>query len=200
LRLITYKRGIKMTDPITLTLVGTVVLTEGIKFLYGQAGELLKRWRDRKDAAAPEAAQPIETPLKAAPEIFAGTIAPLVADVDRLRSLEPELRKLRSALANYADGIDKIDASDNRLVSVVDALRQQLETVYGQRITFRGEQREPSGTPLVVGTAELKRIAGLAAGVIGGTVTEGEVRGKVTAEEVVSGGVAAGVKLDKIGR
>ena len=67
-----------MADPITLTLVGTVVLTEGIKFLYGQAGELIKRWRERKDAA--DASKQIETPLKADPNIFNGTVGPLVAD------------------------------------------------------------------------------------------------------------------------
>jgi hypothetical protein len=85
--------------------------------------------------------------------------------------------KLRSALANYADGIANVDASDSKLVAIADALRQQLETVYGQRITFKGEQREPSGAPLVVGTAEVKRVSGLAAGVIAVAVTEGEVRG-----------------------
>jgi hypothetical protein len=30
-----------MTDPLTLTAAGAVALTEGIKFLYGQAGEAL---------------------------------------------------------------------------------------------------------------------------------------------------------------
>lgn len=188
-----------MTDPITLTLVGTVVLTEGIKFLYGQAGELIKRWRDRKDAAAAGASKQVETPLKADPNIFNGTVAPLVADAERLQSLEPQLRKLRSVLADYADGIEPVDVNDNNLIAIADALRQQLETIYGQRITFRGEQREPSGTPLVIGTAEVKRVAGLAAGVIAGAITAGEVRGSIKAEQVDNGGVAAGVKVHKIG-
>ena len=42
--------GPSMADPFTLGAVGAVVLTEGIKFLYGQAGEALKRWRERKAA------------------------------------------------------------------------------------------------------------------------------------------------------
>jgi hypothetical protein len=189
-----------MPDPITLTLVGTVVLTEGIKFLYGQAGELIKRWRDRKDAAAAEALKQIETPLKADPNIFNGTVAPLVADAERLQSLEPQLRELRSALADYAQEIEPVDVNNNNLVAIADTLRQQLETIYGQRLTFKGEQREPSGTPLVIGTAEVKRVAGLAAGVIAGTITAGEVRGSLKAEQVDSGGVAAGVKIDKIGK
>jgi len=40
-----------MIDPLTISAIGAVAITEGIKFLYGQAGELLKRWRERKDAA-----------------------------------------------------------------------------------------------------------------------------------------------------
>jgi len=45
-----------MSDPTTLSAaaIGAAALTEGIKFLYGQAGEILKRWRERKDKAAQE--------------------------------------------------------------------------------------------------------------------------------------------------
>lgn len=189
-----------MPDPITLTLVGTVVLTEGIKFHYGQAGELIKRWRDRKDAAAADTSKKIETPLKADPNIFNGTVAPLVADAERLQSLEPQLRQLRSALADYADGIEPVDVQNNNLIAIADALRQQLETIYGQRLTFKGEQRQPSGTPLVIGTAEVKSVAGLAAGVIAGAITVGEIRGSLKADMVESGGIAAGVKVDKVGK
>jgi len=52
---------------------------------------------------------------------------------------------------------------------------------------------------LVVGTADIERIAGVAAGVIAGTIEKGEVRGSVHAIDVESGGEAAGVKVDRIG-
>jgi hypothetical protein len=41
-----------MPEPVTITLavVGTAALKEGVKFLYGQAGELLKRWREKREA------------------------------------------------------------------------------------------------------------------------------------------------------
>ena len=45
-----------MSEPLTLTGVGVVVLTEGIKFLYAQAGESLKRWRERNRDAKTAAA------------------------------------------------------------------------------------------------------------------------------------------------
>jgi hypothetical protein len=188
-----------MADPITLTLVGTVVLTEGIKFLYGQAGELLKRWRERSDAAQTGTVEAIESPLIASPEIFEGALSPLKADVNRIRELESGLRKLRNDLADYAQGIDTIDPSNSALISTTDALRQQLEGIYGQRITFKGErERPPSGTPLVVGEAEVRRLTGLAGGVIAGTVTEGEVRGKIKVEQVESAGVGGGVIVDSV--
>ena len=40
-----------MSDPVTITAagVGMAAISEGIKFLYGQAAELLKRWRERRD-------------------------------------------------------------------------------------------------------------------------------------------------------
>ena len=50
-----------MVDPLSLSAIGAVALTEGIKFLYEQAGEVLKRWRDRKDAGAKAAPAQLDT-------------------------------------------------------------------------------------------------------------------------------------------
>jgi len=84
------------------------------------------------------------------------------------------------------------------LARVADALRQQLEVVFGQCITFKGEKRESSETSLVAGTAEVQRVSGIAAGGLVGTATGGAVvHSSITAREV--DGIAAGVKVDKIG-
>jgi hypothetical protein len=40
-----------------------------------------------------------------------------------------------------------------------DALRRQREAVFGHRVTFRGEHREPSVSRIVVGMVEVKRRA-----------------------------------------
>jgi len=50
-----------MSDPDTLSaaVIGSAALTEGIKFLYRQAGEILKRWRERRDK--PREEQPLMT-------------------------------------------------------------------------------------------------------------------------------------------
>src|SRR5437879_6867359 len=45
-----------MAEPLTLALVGSVILSEGVKFLYAQAGDALKRWRPRKEARTTDSA------------------------------------------------------------------------------------------------------------------------------------------------
>lgn len=41
-----------MPEPLTLAAVGGAVLAEGIRFLYGQATEAVKRWRERRDTVS----------------------------------------------------------------------------------------------------------------------------------------------------
>jgi hypothetical protein len=127
-----------MVEPFSLTAVGVLALTEGVKFLYAQAGELLKYRRDRKQA--PELRPPAGA--------LAGSVEPVPPDDERLERLETEVREGRKALSDYVDGVDPIDPADPELGRRVDDLRRALEAIYGQRITFKGETREPSG-PLV---------------------------------------------------
>lgn len=53
-----------MADSLTWQFIGVQVATEGIKFLFTQAGEALKQWREKKkDAAKPsEVASDTEVP------------------------------------------------------------------------------------------------------------------------------------------
>jgi hypothetical protein len=103
-------------------------------------------------------------------------------------------------LSPYAGDIKGADPSDGKLIAAVETLRQQLEIVFGQRITLKGEKRERSGVPVVVGSADVRRVKGIAAGILASNVTEGELRGTFRAEEVESGGVGSGVKVDNLGR
>jgi hypothetical protein len=41
-----------VSDPSPLSTVESTMLSEGIKFLFGQAAELLRRWRRRRDQPA----------------------------------------------------------------------------------------------------------------------------------------------------
>jgi hypothetical protein len=143
-----------MVDPLSLAALGAVALTEGVKFLYGQATELMKRRRDRRDAArkdeaAAEALPAAAEALPAAPEgLLDGSLA-VPGDVAVSDADADMLIKLRSQLSAYADGLEPIRAGDAELLKVADALRGLLEGVYGRRITFVGEpSRSPTGTPL----------------------------------------------------
>ena len=55
-------RDASMADPFTLAAVGAVAITEGIKFLYGQAGDVIKWWHQRKAAGKSASAEPVDSP------------------------------------------------------------------------------------------------------------------------------------------
>jgi hypothetical protein len=185
-----------MVDPLTLTAVGAVALTEGIKFLYGQAGEALKRWRERKAAGKTAGAEPVDVALPS--DAFAGQLERPQLHFETVGRLEQELRDLRATVADYAQGIDKVDPKNDELLQTVDALRQTMEAVYEQRITFAGEPRPPSG-PSVVGEANVDEVLGYVAGLRARRIIGGSATGRVTVKRVGRGGQAVGLDVESIG-
>lgn len=183
-----------MADPITLSVLGGVALTEGVKFLYGQATELLKRRRERRDGEAGA----VEVEPAEVPELDGELRLPLRADAAVLDRVEPDLKELRRKLQDYADGVEAIGSEDRDLLESADAVRRLLEAVYGQRITFRGERRAASG-PVVEGGIDVDVVAGYAAAVRARVITGGTVRAAVRANEVGEGGEVVGVDVDRIG-
>jgi exonuclease VII small subunit len=187
-----------MPDPITLSGIGAVALTEGIKFFYSQAGEVLKRWREHRKV--PSEAGNKTIPITATPpSIFEGKLAPLEIHLDMVKPLEEHLLKLRASLTNYNDGMKDVDPSDQLLLETIDALRQVMEAIYKQRLTFRREPRAASG-PVVEGTIDVKSIAGRAVGVEAKIIESGIISGIVKAERLEETGIIKGVKLEKLGK
>jgi len=183
-----------MTDPFTGAALGGVAVVEGIKFLYGQAGEVLKRWRERHDDGSGQ----IEAARLRPPDgLLNGTVEPLEPRDDYVDRLEAELRQTRRMLADYAEGLDVPSADDGAVVQQADALRRLLEVIYGQQITFRGEKRPHSG-PIVIGDIDVERVAGEAAAVRAKAIEGGEIRGSATAKTVEPGGKLSGVEADRI--
>jgi len=190
-----------MPEPLTLAAVGAVVLTEGIKFLYGQATKILDRWRDRRDAAAKgqTPAQTEAAPLPAdAPRIFEGQLTPLVIHFDAVEKAEEQLRALRKELSDYADGYATVDPNDERVVAATDAVRRLLEAIYQQRITFKGESRPTSG-PVVEGEVKVDEVLGYVAAVRARVIASGHVSAHAEATKVGSEGTLIGVDVDTIG-
>lgn len=176
-----------MTDPLTLTTISNTVLTEGVKFLYGQASEVLKRWRDRRHADGNAEEAPASPMVVRAPGVLDGELAPIVIDFGAVNRLAPELRSLRSELEGYVEDGVPVEPGDVTLLGVADALRRVLETVYGQRITFQGEQRTESG-PTIGGSVDVEEIAGYAAAVRARRLISGQITGHATARRVGRGG------------
>ena len=58
--------------------------------------------------------------------------------------------RLTGGLAPYAQGLAGLDLDDTGLAGQAGQLRALLEAAYGQRFTFRGEQRDPAGTRVSV--------------------------------------------------
>jgi hypothetical protein len=128
-----------MADPLTLTIVGAVVLTEGVKFLYGQAGEALKRRREQRDPRP--AREPTSAVVAQVPPVFEEQFDSSAMDQDAVDRLESKLHEVRRELQDYVDGIAPIVLDDEQLLRSADQLRHLMEEIYGHRITFRGEQR-----------------------------------------------------------
>jgi hypothetical protein len=183
---------------ITLAGIGMAAITEGIKFLYDQAGELLK-WRREKRKAA-EGAQTALSPqptLMPRPEIFEPAPAQPSVDEGTLERFAEPMGELCDGLSGIVAGRTEVDTNDTALLRRVDALRKTLEVVTGQPLTFRGEPR-PEG-PVIRGRVNADKVLGEVAGVAAGTITAGTTVGEVTAKKVDEKGSAIGVKVDRIG-
>lgn len=190
-----------MSDPVTLSIasIGGTALIEGIKFLYNQAGEVIKRWREQKSktSQSDDKSEIINIILPKA--AFEGNLANVTIDFEKVQKLEGGLRQLRRDLTDYVDGIDEMNERDTRLLEKVDALRNLLEIIYQQHITFKGENRPASGAPVVVGRVDVKEIAGQSTGVEAEAVTGGHVKGEIIADRIERDGNATGVKVGTIG-
>jgi hypothetical protein len=188
-----------MADPLTLAVLGGVAATEGIKFLYGQASELLKVWRDRRRAsAAGEPLQTIQVPIIDNSILDASPVTD-AADATVIEHAARELVQLTGALSLYAQGVIDVDVTDVELNEYVRRLRSLLEAAYGQRFTFRGEERERTGSRVTV-TQVLGDVRGAVTGVEAGEVGKGmDLIVDQDAQDIAPDGSLTGVRAQRIG-
>ena len=167
-------------DPLSLSMIGGQTLTLGIQFLYAQAGEVLKRWRERRDGDEPEAAVATAevgtAGLQQKPE-------DLTVDFAALEHLGPEILKAQAALAEYAEGISAVGTDNANLVRVTDALRSALEKVLGQDLTLEGEKRPEGGADIGV-KLSVDDVVGYVAGVLADGTVDGRIRVDINAGRV----------------
>jgi hypothetical protein len=180
-------------DPLNPAAFAALALTEGIKFVYAQATELLKRRRERKaTGAAP--AEPI--PLEHG-EVLDGLPAPLEPDYEVLDQLQERVTSLAVELSKYQDGLLEPDAATGQ---TVDELRKALEAIYGQRLTFKGEREHESTGTVISGELRAALVKGLAIAADVGNVRGGAtVTGGIGVDTVDTDGTAIGVRAKDIG-
>ncbi|WP_369220573.1 hypothetical protein AB5J52_00050 [Streptomyces sp. R39] len=121
-----------MPDSTELALM-TASLPAALTFVFQRVEHLLsKRGEQPENDVTP-------------PDALVGTLQlPLQPDTGRLREQRGQLEALRDAIADYAHG-DVPDHPSPALLRNVARLRAALEDIYGQHLTFRGENRPDSG-------------------------------------------------------
>lgn len=175
-------------EPFSLAVLGGVVAAEGVKFLYGQATDLLKEWRARRS---------LDVPL-AESDALDGPVPPTTVDPELLRTYHRELTTLSAGLSPYALDHADLDLDDPEIAAAVDQLRRLLETLYGVRLTFRGEQRERTGTTIDV-QQKLETVHGSATGLAAKSLADGaEATIRQEVGEVGTGGDVTGARIDDI--
>ncbi|MFF5931611.1 hypothetical protein [Streptomyces hydrogenans] len=163
-----------MPDPVTIAVL-SAALPATLTFAYHRLERLLssRRAEPEQDLTVPDA--------------LTGTLAlPLTPDTTQLEARQDELVLLRDVLEGYADGTTPVDLGDERLVRNLGKLRAALEDIYGQRLTFQGEDR-PSSGPFV--RQRLQTLSGEATGMEADSIT-----GTASVDQEVEN-VAAGAKL-----
>jgi hypothetical protein len=187
-----------MADPFTLAAVGAVLASEGVKFLYQQAGELLRWLRERKEAGEGEAG---EAPVLARPpeNVFTDASPGAVPDFAIADAAQERLIALQSTVTPYVQGYaDLAEASQDALGAIGD-LRRLLEGIYDTALTMRGEDR-PAGT-VVTGRVAAREVLG---DVIGVDIEDlrgvARVHGEVDVGTIEKGGTATGTHIGRIER
>lgn len=142
-------------DPI-LTTVGVAALTEGVKFLYAQASEVLKSWRARRRG---EDVTPTVVPAPEAVTVGPAPEPPL--PVPRDARMEDTLLDLRDLAEQVRDSQIEIDSDRGR--RIVAELRDYLEVVIRAPIRFEGEPARTLETGRIDVVAQ--RVEGDVAGV-----------------------------------
>ncbi len=149
-------------EPFSLAVLGGVAAAEGVKFLYGQASDLLKEWRAHRALNVP----PAES------DALDGPVPSTTVDPELLRTHHRELTALSAGLSPYALDHADLDLDDPEIAATVDQLRRLLEILYGVRLTFRGEQRERTGTTIDV-QQRLETVHGSATGLAAKSLADG---------------------------
>lgn len=164
--------------------VAATALAEGVKFLYQQAGELLRSWRERRRDAAP----PPPRVLSAPAALTIGDAQPIEAAPDQ--KTEDALLDLQDLVEPIKNGDVEPDSEAAR--EAIASLRDLVQAALRTSITFVGEVSPPVEIEDVRVVAQ--RVSGRVTGVRARLSTGMQVRHvDVATGDVESGGEVTGV-------
>jgi hypothetical protein len=188
-----------MEDPTSWQELGFVALNQGISFLYGQAVELLKGWRERSRSKGTEGSLTVAPAEGVDQGVLNGQLR--TGPIDEIAVAEhcDELTSLTETLGAYIAGIREITPSDAELTATVEALRGLLELVYGQRIAFIGEHADLTGSPVDVNVTA-RRVAGeLTVARIRSIRSAAQLKIRANIDDVAPGGHVVGLDTGSVG-
>ncbi len=172
-----------MPDPVEIALISSAVPAT-LTFLFQRLEHLLSPRR-----------REIE-PDVSLPDTLVGALQlPLYPNEERLQAYERELEVLHLVLQGYAGRNLDTDVTDPGLLRTMTMLRAALEDIYGQRLTFEGENRPASG-PFV--DQKLTTLTGEATGMDADEIN-GNARVTQQVETVEANAKLIGMKARRIG-
>ncbi|MBP2477731.1 hypothetical protein JOF53_006603 [Crossiella equi] len=176
-------------DPLSLSALAGAAVAPVFTFLFGRLASLLDNRASRtgKNAPAQETEQ-IETPA-----VVHGVLKPLQVNDEQLQQRLGELEVLAGSLGVYDRNPDRLQVEDVKLLENMGRLRDHLECIYGQRITFVGEQRPTSGSRV---DQSIDVVEGDMTGIEGKNVRSAHITQK--ARHVPAGGKVIGIKADDV--
>jgi hypothetical protein len=163
--------------------VAVTALTQGVTFLYEQAGEFLTSWRARRRDGTAPSPQALPPPA----DVVVGTSDPLPDPPDE--ATRELLQELKDNVELIKDG--KVDADDPAAREAIADLRDVLEVLLRGTITLAGEAPRTTVADVEVVT---KRVEGRVTGVRA-RLAERIERVRVETDDVASGGEVFGVDL-----
>jgi hypothetical protein len=171
-------------DPLSFPVLAGAALNQAFGFLFGRLTHLLNRRNEQRS----------EHEVAETPPVLEGQLGPLVPHEETVAAHLPELRTLAAILGVYEQYPERLDSHNTTLRQHLSRLRNLLEEIYGQHITFRGEPREPSG---VLVEQRMDLVSGDVTGVRGQRVRRVHVRQELN--QVLDGSSVVGLQGDDIG-
>lgn len=171
-------------DPLSFPVLAGAALSQAFGFLFGRLAHLLDSRGEKQDAE-----EAVETP-----EVLVGDLGKLTARNDVIEAHLADIEELVGRLSVYERKPERLNGNDITLRDSLAHARALLEQVYGQHITFRGEERPASGVHV---EQTLETVAGRLTGVKAGRVRQARVRQEVT--DVSESGSVVGIDADDVG-